>query len=198
VAKRFRFVGMPIVRAGILIAAGAGSVSSQLTSARDVVLHFCTRDAQGEQLTAESRQRLAAMFTAPGNPERDKLMVIRGFVVSRAFPENNRIGFRVDYTPVGWIDPFQKQFHLLPPTIELRGDFFVTEESKYATTSTASHVENSPGWRIEGPMPAPHLTIEAAIRYANRLRAQAKDPALKKRATELLAALVHVSQSSGH
>src|SRR4051812_7273850 len=102
-----------------------GSPSAQTISARDVVVQFCTLDAEGEQLTTGGRKRLESMFVGPDAPQPDKLIVIRDFVVSGPFPEKGRVGFRVDYTAVGWIAVSQLRFSAFPPKMEMRGDLFV-------------------------------------------------------------------------
>jgi hypothetical protein len=159
-----------------------GSASAQANSARDVVVHFCTLDAEGEQLTAGGRQRLESMFVGPAAPQPDKLIVIRDFAVSGPFPEKSRVGFRVDYRPVGWIDLPELRFSTFPPTIEMRGDLFVIRKPVQGSANAASHVGEPFELRIEGEMPTPHLTVVAAIPYVKGLRSRAKETSIKKRA----------------
>jgi hypothetical protein len=43
--------------------------------------------------------------------------------------------------------------------------------------------------RIEGPMPCPHLSVDAAIRYVTELRRNATSDTLRKNADKALASL---------
>jgi hypothetical protein len=160
----------------VLLLSTRGSALAQAQSARDVVVRFCDLDAQGKQLTPEGWQKVAALFINPGVRKLDRILVVRDFVVSRPIPEEGKLWFRADYTPIGWIDPERALFSPLPPTLEVRGDFSVVSGSDRE-------------WRIEGPVPNPGVTVDAAIRYAMVLRANAKDDATRKSADKALAAL---------
>jgi len=162
---------------GLLVAAEASGLS-QGPSPRDVLERFCELDAQAEQLSPGGWQKLAALFSAPGAPRLDTIIVVRDFVVSRPAFERDKARFYAEYIQLGRIDPSQARFVSLP-AMKVRTDFYVVRQS-------------APGpaeWRIEGPMPDPHLTVDAAIRYGAELRKNAANDTIRKNADKTLATL---------
>src|SRR5258705_12958821 len=101
--------------AGIWLIAQAGSAFPPLLSPRDVLVRFCDLDAQGEQLTPGGWQKVVALFVAPGVPRRDRIIVVRDFVVSRPDPEEGKAGFYVEYIQLGRINPSAARLFPLPP-----------------------------------------------------------------------------------
>jgi hypothetical protein len=177
---------------GLLIATTNDLFSQD--AAKTVVERFCNLDAKGEQLTAGGWQKVAALFVNPGVPRRDWAMVVKDFEVIPA-PERSRrarkkgaVSFYVEYTPVGMIDSSEARFSALPPTILVAPSFFIIQQTGQASGPSDQGGEFA-GWRIEGPVPEPHLTLDAAIRYATELRAHATTDALRKNADNMLAAL---------
>jgi hypothetical protein len=161
---------------------------SQEPGAEDIVMRFCQLDAQGEQLTPNGWHKMETLFATPVVPRPDKIMVIKDFVVSHGFPEKDKVGFVVDYTPVGSIDLSEGIFSPLPPTLQVRVDLFVNQvrpESRGTSGQAAEHAE----WRIQGPPPEPHLRVHATIQYLSRERANAKDAHFRKNADQTLATL---------
>jgi hypothetical protein len=165
-----------------LIVGMRGLAHSADSAARDIVVRFCELDAQGAQLTAEGWQKVSALFVQPGVPRREVIMVVRDFVVSHPFPESHKVGFIVDYTPVGLIYRSRARFSPLPSSLQIKGDVFVAWQS-------SGQGDKSAMWRIEGPVPDPHLTVDTAIRYVTQLRSSAKGDDTKKNADKTLAAL---------
>jgi hypothetical protein len=162
---------LALVASGLVTPPRHLAVAQEL-SARDFVMRFCQLDSHGAQLSSDGRQRVAAMFVAPGAPWHDSVMVVRDFALSRPFPQTGKIGFGVDYRPFGEIDPSQARFTPLPQSLWVKGSFFV--------------IKQSTEWRIEGLMPQPHLTVDTAIRYVTELRANAKDNTIRKNADRTL------------
>jgi hypothetical protein len=69
----------------------------------------------------------------------------------------------------------------LPPGAKIR------EEGLYAVRVPGPG--GTEDWRIEGPVPEPHLTVDAAIRYVTKIRTDTKDATIRKNADETLATL---------
>jgi hypothetical protein len=165
---------LALAATGLVIPPRDSAVAQEL-SARDFAIRYCELESRGETLSPDGWQRMAALFVAPGAPWHDRVMVVRDFGVSRPLPEQGRIGFVVSYRPFGEIDPSEARFSPLPQSLYVKGGFFV--------------VKQSTGWRIEGPMPQPHLTVDTAIRYATELRANAKEVAIRKNADRMISML---------
>jgi len=168
-----------LVGIGLLGATGS-SAYSQTPSPRDVLKIFCNLDAQGEQLSPDGWRKAAALFVSPGAPRHDTIIVVRDFVVSTPALEKDRAAFYVEYVDLGRIDLLKMRFSSpLPGGMKVRAGFDVAKQ---------------PGteWKIQGPVPAPHLTVDAAIRYVADRRASAKDAAVRKSAETTLAALKHL------
>jgi hypothetical protein len=169
-----------------LLAAAGGPVLSQTPSADDVFARFCELDSQGGQLTPDGWQKIAALFVNPGTPRRDKIIVTddRGGPL-RSAPEGGKIGVGREYILFGQIELPQFRFSAvdgLPPgakIIEAVGIYVVKIQGPGGTEE----------WRIEGPVPEPHLTVDAAIRYVTKIRANTKDNTIRRNADRTLAAL---------
>ncbi|MGO9095237.1 MAG: hypothetical protein ACLQGV_08435 [Bryobacteraceae bacterium] len=167
---------------GPLVAAG-GSVLAQVAPAGTALVRFCELDLQGEQLTPEGWQKVAALFERPGAPRRDEIIVVKDFGGSRPIFEKGRAGFYVEYVELGRIDLLNARFSSpLPPGIKVRAEFHLTKQPAGGSSRAGE-------WRIEGPVPEPHVGVDAAIRCATELRAKAKDAAIKKNADRTLTAL---------
>jgi hypothetical protein len=173
-----------LVGIGLLVAT-SGSVLCQGPSARDVLERFCELDAQGEQLTPDGWKKIRALFVAPGAPQRDEIVVVKDFVVSLPAFEKATAEFYVEYIQLGRIDPLRVRFSPLPP-LKVRAGFYVTKQS-----GPGSGGAEPAEWRIIGPVPEPHVTVDTAIRYAGELREKARDVGTRKRADRMLAALKH-------
>jgi hypothetical protein len=175
--------------AGIgLLVAGGGQLFSQALSARDVLKRFCDLDARGEQLTPDGWQKVAALFVAPASPRRDKVLVVKDFVVSLPAVEKGRDDFYVEYIQLGLIEPSRARFSFLPP-MKVREGFSVVRQSTPRSGRGTTEAEEPGEWRIKGPVPEPHLTVDAATRYASELRANARDAVTRKNADHMIAAL---------
>lgn len=188
------FIVMAIVGIGIVVAAMVPALPQE-ASARDVLLRFCDLDAQGEQLTADGWQKVAALFTTPGTPRRERIMVARDFVVSpgseqgRSTLGERMVGFHVEYTLLGLIDSSQARFSPIPPTVHVEPSLFVVRQSVRRSGKASRWVEESVEWRIEETVPEPHLGVDAALRYATELRANAREVVIRRNADKMLAAL---------
>jgi len=182
-----RFVIGFLGAVALLVAAGA-SVLAQVVSARGVLERFCELDAQGEQLVPDGWQKVAALFLTPGAPRRDRIIVIRDFVASRPAFEKGGAEFYVEYIQLGQIDPSQGRFSILP-TMKVRAAFHVINPSVPRSGAGVDQSAESDEWRIAGPVPDPHVTVDAAIRYATELRTKVTDPTTRRNADATLAAL---------
>jgi hypothetical protein len=168
-----------------LLAATGGRVLSQTPSAADVFARFCELDSQDAQLTRDGWQKIAALFVNPGTPRRGRIIVTddRGGPLLPA-PEGRKIGVGRLYILFGQIELPRVRFSAvdgLPPGAKIK------EEGLYVVK--ISGPGGTEEWRIEGPVPEPHLTVIAAIRYVTEVRASTKDAAIRKNADETLAAL---------
>ena len=92
--------------------------------------------------------------------------------MSRPFPEKDKIGFVVEWTPLGEIDSAGASFSPLSPVPEIKGNFFVVRQP----------AGEPAGWRIEGPMGRASVTVDAAIRYVTELRKNAANDTVRKNA----------------
>ena len=162
---------------------------AQTPSPRDVVERFCKLDAQGEQLSPAGWNKLAALFVNPGARRIDGVMVIRDCVVGRPHPEEGRVVFGVACTPLGEIDSAEARFSPIPPEVKVKGGFSVIKQPGRGSAESSRPNEELAEWRIEGPMPGPRLSVDAAIRYVAELRRNASNDTIGKNAEKALASL---------
>jgi hypothetical protein len=104
----------------------------------------------------------------------------------RATREGEKIGVGREHLLFGQIKLPEVRFSAvdnLPPGIKVRGHF--TYEVKVTGASGSTE------WRIEGPVPEPVVTVDAAIRYVTVLRGNTADPIIRKNVDRTLAALTH-------
>jgi hypothetical protein len=142
---------------------------------------------KGEQLYPDGSLKVAALFATPSAPRRDRIMFVRDFVVSNPVFVKGKAELYVEYVVLGHIDPSNARLSTLP-SVKMRADFEVIKPPGLRSGSDSNQVE--PGeWRIAGPVPEPHLTVDAAIHYASEVRENAKDDAARQKADTLLAAL---------
>lgn len=131
-----------------------------------------------------SPYRVAALFVAPGPPRHGGIVGVKDFVVSLPAVEKNVNAFYVEYIQLGRIDLARATFSALPP-LKVRAGFSLVRQYIPGLGGSGATAE----WRIAGPVPEPHLTVESAIRCATELRARAKDAAIRKNADRMVAAL---------
>jgi hypothetical protein len=167
-----------------LLGALSAQLLAQAPSSRDILERFCQLDAEGEQLNTGGCERVAALFVVPGPPRHESIVVVKDFVVSRPVVEKDGDEFYVEYIQLGRIDLSRALFSALP-SMKVRAGFSLVRQSPSGAGGSGAIAE----WRIAGPMPEPHLTVEAAIRYATDLRAHAKKAPIRKNADRMLAAL---------
>jgi hypothetical protein len=172
---------------GILVAI-IGSLFSQIPSAKDILARFCDLDAQGGQLSPEGWEKMAALFVTPGAPRREKILVVKDFAISDPAFDARRAQFYVEYLEVGQIESASARFSSLP-SMNVRVSFDLVKASGIKSGAHSSEAEGPADWRIAGSMPAPHLTIGAAIRYATELSTNAKDAGIRQNADKSVAAL---------
>lgn len=178
-----RFLVTRVLVGTALLAVTGGSAYSQTPSPREVLKRFCDLDAQGEQLSPDGWKKVAALFVSPGEPRRVTIVVVRDFVVSTPSLEKDRAEFYVEYVELGRIDLSKMRFYSpLPSGIKVRAGFYAARQPGAGPGEAAE-------WKIQGPVPEPHLTVDMAIRYATDLRASAKDDAVRTNADKTLAAL---------
>jgi hypothetical protein len=172
------------------LSAGGVSLNAETTSARNALVRFCELDARGEQLTSDGWRRVSAFFTAPGAQEHSTVVVIRDFAVSQPALENGKTAFFVEYVELGRIDPLRIHFASpLPPGVKVRAEFQLIQAARKKPGGRPGVMDPPSEWRIEGIVPQPHVTVDAAIRYVTRLRAASTHPARRRNAENTLAAL---------
>jgi hypothetical protein len=188
------FIATAIAGLGPIAAAGPEAAAPE-ASARAVLTRFCELDAQGALVTSGGWQKVSGLFASPGAPRRERIMVVKDFVVSagsekgRSAAGERTVGFHVEYTVLGLIDSSQARFDPVPPSMHVEPSLFVVRQSGQTLGGASGRVAESADWQIDGTVPEPHLGVDAAIRYATGLRANAKDATIRKSAEMALAAL---------
>jgi hypothetical protein len=120
---------------------------------------------------------------SPDAPRRATIIVVRDFVVSQPAFEGDTAEFYVEYVELGRIDTSKVSFSSpLPPGMKVRAGFYVAKQPGSRSGEAAE-------WKVRGPVPQPHLTLDTAIRYATDLRASTKDAAVRANADKTIAAL---------
>ena len=169
---------------------------------KDVLDRYCNLDFQGKQLHEIDRQHLAMFFTDTATRSPNKIFVVKDFVVSNPLVRDHGADFYVEYVYLGELDPVRARFVSLrppfpPPPVKVRANFhLVLIENKEAAESQkgGSPAKESTEWKIQGPPPEPHISVDAAMQYMAERRDAAKDEIIKENASRALAALKRLSK----
>jgi hypothetical protein len=170
-----------------LLAATGRPAFPQPPSAENVFARFCELDSQGGQLTPEGWQKIVALFVNPGAPRHNRIIVTDRGGQLRPAPEGGKVGVGREYIQYGQIDLPEVRFSAvdgIPPGAKIR------EALMYVVKMSGPG--GAEELRIEGPVPEPHLTVDAAIRYVAGILADTKDAATRRNADRTLAALKHI------
>lgn len=176
-----RSLTLKTLAAVALLAGTNSSLRSQTRSAEDISAIFIKLDSQGAQLTDDGWQKVAALFINPGPRRRNRIVVSDGGRPLLPGPEGARTGMGRDYLELGHIELPQLHFSAADP-----GGYRIRVLFDLVKVSGSNGASD---WRIEGPVPEPVVTVEAAIRYVSGVRGNAKDAVIRKNADRTLAAL---------
>jgi hypothetical protein len=173
-----------------LLIATSCPLFSQALSPKSVATRFCDLDTQGEQLSPEGWAKIAALFVAPGSPRRDRITVVKDFVISDPdlSPNNGKAQLYIEYVELGRIDRSSASFSSLPG-MKVRVLLELVGAPTPRSGERSGPGEPPTNWLIVGSVPEPRLTVARATRYASELFEEAKNEADKNKAERLLAAL---------
>jgi hypothetical protein len=165
------------------------------TSAKEVLTQFCTKDAEGKQLTEEGWQEMSAMFVQHRNPFPGKFIVIRDFGVGRPEIKGNEEAFSVEYIELGLLDSSGRYYN--PPgsrssaPIKIKKEYILVRSDMTvgAESHTAKQTTLARAWKIKKGQELPHITVETAIRYVTELRKHATDEKIRMNAGAALTSL---------
>ena len=164
----------------------APQVTASPSASKDalkVIDRFLELDLQGKQFSAEGWNEIATLFTAAAaTPSFRTIIVVKDCVVGpprRIGKQKLEVG--TESITIGKIDvsPSPKQFSVYP---FMPGVTYIKVQSIFHLLRT-----RSADWKIEGAPPAPHLMVDAAVRYMTKARDEATDPAIRKNAERTLA-----------
>jgi hypothetical protein len=158
---------------------------------KQVVEHFCQLDAQGKQLTPDGWREIMGLLAYPNPRRQQRIFVVKDFVVSEPLISGSNADVYVDYIKVGEIDPVWEDFSPLP-ALKMRATFHLIltdQRPGMGRMGPRGPASTSTGWRIEGPPPEPHLTVEGAIWYMINVRNTAQNQIIKKNADMTITSL---------
>jgi hypothetical protein len=167
-------------------------------TAQGVVEEFCHLDAEGKQLASDGWREVSAFFVQPGSLRREKVTIVRDFGLSNAsISDETKADVMVEYLYVGELNSGTAVFEqALPANMKIRVDFDLILTVKRtrsgqveAAEGTTEEASEPVTWKILGPVPEPHITLDAAIRYATEMRDKTSSAVIKKNAERTLAAL---------
>jgi hypothetical protein len=172
-------------------------------SSRDVVERLWDMAASGEMVT--NWEPTARLFSEPGPRPSDRTVrVFSDYWWVEYFECSNEpeavvmLRTHWDRTP-GVID---SRLHFTPPpqsSVQAGTGYRLVMETPHmyywgadGKPIPAKPIHEPKRWLIQGPPPAPFLTVTAAIRYVLEKRSNTTDPTIKKNADETLAELLKI------
>jgi hypothetical protein len=157
-------------------------------TAYSVFKEFCKLDNDGGQLTPDGWRKIASLFVhpQPGPPRGGIVTIVDGCALSNAeITDDGKAGIMREVIALCVLHPdtgLLEQGDLPPGGIKQREDFSLVQ-----TDAHTPHA--SPSWKIEGRVPEPSMTVEAAIRYVTELRDKTTNPGIRKNSERALAGL---------
>ena len=181
------------------LAAGAPSQPESIVSKtpQAVVEGFCTLDADGGRMTPAGTRALSPLCVQPVSLYRGTITVVRDFGVSLAsIADDNTAGVAAEYIALFEMDSESANIEpgrLPPGGIKVRNDFTLILTNgpppRALGDNVAGEAGASPVWKIDRPVPPPHITVGTAIRYVTELRDKTTDDRIRKNAVRALASL---------
>ncbi|MFZ0308800.1 MAG: hypothetical protein WAL89_11530 [Candidatus Sulfotelmatobacter sp.] len=176
-------------------AIGQMPVSPRL-SPKEVVERFCKMEAEGKHLTPDGwRDMSKLLISSTANPRLEEMAVIKDYIVSEPVIDRNRAKVSVVYTTLGVVDPRNLSFGprgpypIEPVKITFERTLILTEKyTEVGPGGAGREMEGPPVWRIEGQA-EPHISVQTAIDYLQRLRIKTSNDAFSKSADESISAL---------
>jgi len=169
-------------------AANPKSESISLDSPRTVLERYCELDGDGKQLTADGWQEMAGFLLRPEPPNFKLIVVVKDFVVSDPIIEGDKAKFYVEYLYLGELYP---RLGYTDPHIIKDSPETVRGPIKVRVQYTLVRNVQESTWRIEESQFAPHITVEAAVRYVTELKNKTADATVRRNAERTIASLAH-------
>jgi hypothetical protein len=169
------------------------------TSPVHVVKEFCSLDSEGKRLSPKEAGELSNLAVHPDSPHWEKIVVVENWAVSNAsISEQHKATAVVEYLSLGRIDLNTGLLQPEPtsPVKELVNFNLILANAPVAAGEHSPIETNADSWKIDGPLPEPHLTIDAAIQYLTELRDKSSSPVIKKNTNQSLAQLKTLRQTA--
>ena len=149
-----------------------------------VVDEFVRLDSAGAQATRAGLQTLAPLFAQPIPTSPPAIAIVVGYAeaVDAAIYSDDRAEVMIQSMVL---------FELNLETARVNATDYGTGGMKWRGNVTLGLTQEGgrPRWRIEGPLPMPHLTIDGALSHVKRLRATTTNARIKRQATLAIASL---------
>lgn len=156
-----------------------------------VVERFCQLDAEGKQLTPDGWREMMGLLAYPNPRRQQRIFVVKAFAVSEPVISGSNADVYVDYIKIGEINPVWEHFSPSPALKERVTFHLILTDQRpgMGRPGPRGPASTSIGWRIEGPPPEPHLTVEGAIWYMINVRNTVQNEIIKKNADMTITAL---------
>lgn len=169
---------------------------------KEIVETLWRMAARGELLTAKGWTEASTFFTNPGPPPGNKAVRIVSdyYSVNPSSTDGAKATVDVGFLHAGLIDASLRYTAPAPRPPMVKHDvlayrlvsgpaYLMMYGPDGKTLLEKKEVPGSIVWQIDGPPPAPWLTVNAAIRYVLETRDKTKDPIIKRNANQTLAKL---------
>jgi hypothetical protein len=163
------------------------------TSPKELVEQLWTMAARGELLTKSGLAIAAKFFTSPGSPRGRKVIRVfsdfygvnyssvdgKNAIVEMEYVDCGGINEKLQYTSPRLIQAYKTSFkyHLV-----LVPGYSVIYGGDGKTIVQKKEIPGVYSWQIEGPLPDPWITVNAAIRYVIEARDKSNDTDVKANA----------------
>jgi len=169
----------------------------QQNSLEEILERFCKMDAEGKQLAPEGRSEMAVLLFGQKPPaENREITVVKDYVVRAPEIRGDTAQIAVDYNVWGRLDSSLHFSRLGGPLLNypIQVTEYITmirsdKHLELGSDGRWQEVKGVPEWRIRSAPSAPHVSVEAAIRYVQELRSRSKDPIIKENADSAIASL---------
>jgi hypothetical protein len=160
----------------------------------EILSQFAAMETDGAGLTREGMRLFDAFFVRPISWAQDRLHVAKDYTVKDAPSSRSKADLYVEYVALGELDSSLRFTSVDPAANIVREKFQLLFNNKYSVPAhgnmPARQLIGPSRWQIEYPPPERWVTLNAAIRYLEKMRDAATDSVMKRNAEESLAVLV--------
>ena len=164
-------------------------------SAMAILTQFTALETDGAAFSPVGLRQLDVFLVHSTPWQQDKIHIAKGYEVKTTPFSGSKADLYVEYTSLGELDASLRFTGVAPPGNIVREKFRLLFDNKYSVPARdnvpAKEFIGPSRWRIEDASAEQWLTVNAAIRYVEKMRDATTNSAVRSNAEKTLAILAH-------